>query len=64
MNQDHSLDGVDEDNPENQQRRREYRPVSWQARRLCEDLRELESMSEADKNRYAAPLPTSNFIKR
>jgi len=34
------------------------------ARMLADDIRELESMSEADKNRYAAPLPTYNFIKR
>ena len=52
MNQDHSLDGVDEDNPENQQRRREYRPVSWQARRLVADYAELAGMSEAERRRY------------
>lgn len=66
MNQDVdvSMDGVDPDDNANQRLASERRHVSWQARQLIQDKADLESMSEADKNRYAAPLPTYNFIKR
>jgi len=47
-----SLAGCDPDSPETQELRREYRPVSWQARLLVDDLAELRQMSEADVHRY------------
>ena len=55
-----SLDGVDRDAPEN----REYHPVSWQARMLCDDYAELEQMSEADLKHYAGTPPLSKKSKQ
>ena len=56
MNQDHSMDGVDEDNPENQKQAAKYHLSrrDWQAcKDLRNDLKDLERMSEADKQRYS-----------
>ena len=47
-----SLAGCDPDSPETQELRREYRPVSWQARQLCQDLHDLREMDEAEIMRY------------
>lgn len=41
----HLFDGTDPD-------RREYVPVSWQARRMVADYAELAAMSESDIKRY------------
>lgn len=50
-NSNHAFDGCDEDSPE--QRPPERKHGSWQARQLVADYAELESMSEADRRRYA-----------
>ena len=49
-NKSHLFDGCDEDSPE--QRPPERRQVSWQARRLCQDLADLKAMSESERRRY------------
>ena len=55
----HALDGIDPDAPQNSRRG----PRGYAAM-LAEDLRELDSMSEADKKHYSGPLPRSDYIKR
>ena len=55
----HALDGIDPDAPRNIRR-----GPSGYAAMLAEDLRELDSMNEADVKRYSEPLPGSNSIKR
>jgi hypothetical protein len=48
----HELDGIDPDNPGNQQRQRECVPVTWESRQMVNDYAELTRMSEADVMRY------------
>ena len=55
----HLWDGIDPDAPRNSRRG----PRGYAAM-LAEDLRELDSMNEADIKRYSEPLPGSNSIKR
>ena len=53
MEIDVSLDGVDADDPQNQ-KRREYQPVTWTARQLAADYAELRSISESDLKHYCS----------
>lgn len=47
----HIYDGIDPDSPDARPPERKH--GSWQARQLVADYAELESMSEADRRRYA-----------
>ena len=55
----HLWDGIDPDAPRNSR----YGPRGYAAM-LAEDLRELDSMNEADVKHYGGTLPRSDYIKR